>query len=122
MLEGPAPDDHENMRWVAFAASAYLRSAPDELSASLRLVSGGDADVRVSCAGGAVAVDLGDSSPAELNIEGSTWAMMGLVSGELSIEQLSHLEPGASVDGPSAARRRVGALIAHNAELGEDAR
>lgn len=113
MLEGPGPGDRQNMRWVAFAVTAYLRSAPTDASVSLRLSSGDD-HVHVAAGSAGVTVRLDDSVPADVVVTGSVWALLGLVSGSLPLDRLQVVDPGATVVGAMQARRRVEALIAHN--------
>lgn len=113
MLDGPDPDDREDIRWVAFAVTAYLRTAPDGSTVSLRLTCGDD-DVRVQVDDGGVTVGLDDDRPTDVTVSATAWALMGVVSGELGLDDLRVVDAAGTVVGSRAARRRVRSLIEHN--------
>ena len=112
MLDGPDADDHQSARWVAFAAMAYLRSAPAGSPVSIKLSCG--AEHVVIRADHGVTISLDDELPTDVTIDGNAWALMGIVSGALPIGRVRAVDDSAAIVGTQASRRRATALIAHN--------
>jgi len=111
MVDGPHDGDRESIRWVAFAAAAYLRLRPPPSTVAARLTCGAD-DVTVrSVRDGTVTVDLDDDGDVDVVIEAGTWALMGLISGLLPLDDLHRIDPTATVTGSATGRRRIRALV-----------
>ena len=115
MLGGPDEHDSERGSWLAFAAASYLRSAPTDVSLVVAFECGGEV-VGLHVASGRIEIGLvGDpGAETDLRVAGSVWAVMGLVSGALSMDRLLLLDDAARIDGSRAARRSLSALIRHN--------
>ena len=111
MLDGPSDDDHQDIRWLAFATSAYVRSAPGGPSVTLLLTCGGER-LHLTSDAGAIAMNLDDDLPADVTVDASMWALMGLISGVLALDQIRLVDDAATVGGTAEAMRRVRQLLA----------
>ena len=110
MAAGPAEGDAFRSRWLAWPAERFLHdNAPEEPPASVELSVGeehGEPPVIVEAAGGVVRTRAreGDERP-DARLSGSPHAMLGLLSGQISVKEARRR--GLRVEGDLAALARM---------------
>lgn len=119
MASGPRDGDVERAGWFEFAASSYLRRGIEGGSLTVVFhVDGTDVVVRSEGdqvhVGGDAQMAGGRPVAADLSISGGQWALMGLVSGEISLRDVGRLDDTVAIEGNPSARRRFAELVDRN--------
>jgi len=105
MTEGPAPEDEFRSRWLAWPAETFLTdNEPDAPPLTIEFDTG-DEPMTARVQGGRVEVGPGASDSPDLRVSGDPHPVLGLLSGNLDVDQAR--AAGVRFEGATAALERV---------------
>ncbi|HXD54786.1 MAG TPA: helix-turn-helix domain-containing protein [Solirubrobacteraceae bacterium] len=105
LVEGPAPQDSFRGRWLSWPAEMFLADRePSAGPARVELEAEGEA-IGLAVEGGRISVELAGEHAPDARLSGDPHAMLGLITGYLSLDDASGR--GVSVEGSRALLERI---------------
>ena len=104
-MAGPADTDEFRGHWLTYPVEFFLRDKnPDDPPASIELRAGGDVSV-IEASGGTVSLRPGAALAPDLALSGSPQLIGALLTGQLTVEQVTAL--GLEVSGDASLLDRI---------------